>query len=48
VKTPELADRLFKLGVEPVVSTPEEAAQIIAADGKSWAVVKDDIIAATK
>jgi tripartite-type tricarboxylate transporter receptor subunit TctC len=48
VKTPEFADRLFTLGVEPVVSTPEEAAKAIAADRATWLVVKNDIVAMTK
>jgi tripartite-type tricarboxylate transporter receptor subunit TctC len=43
VKTPEFSDRLFKIGVEGVGSTPEETAAIIEADRKSWFTVKDDI-----
>ena len=43
VKTPEFSDRLFKIGVEGVGSTPDEMAKTIEADKKSWLMVKDDI-----
>jgi tripartite-type tricarboxylate transporter receptor subunit TctC len=43
VKTPEFSDRLFKIGVEGVGSTPEEMVKTIEADRKSWLMVKDDI-----
>lgn len=43
VKTPEFSDRLFKIGVEAVGSTPEDMAKTIQADKKSWLMVKDDI-----
>jgi tripartite-type tricarboxylate transporter receptor subunit TctC len=48
VKTPEFSDRLLKVGVEPVGSTPEKTAEIIAADKQSWTAVKTDIAAAMK
>ena len=48
VKTPEFSDRLLKVGVEPVGSTPAETAGIIAADKSSWTAVKTDIAAAMK
>ena len=46
VKTKEFSDRLIKVGVDPVGSTPQQTAAIIAADTKSWTAVKDDIAAA--
>ena len=48
VKTKEFSDRLIKVGVDPVGSTPQQTAAIIAADTKSWTAVKDDIAAAMK
>jgi len=48
VKTPEFSDRLFKVGVEGVGSTPAETAKIIEADRKSWLTVKDDIAPTAK
>ena len=48
VKAPEFSDRLLKVGVEPVGSTPTQTAEIIAADKDSWTAVKTDIAAAMK
>jgi tripartite-type tricarboxylate transporter receptor subunit TctC len=48
VKTPEFSDRLFKIGVEGVGSTPGEMSKTIAADKKSWLMVKDDIAPGAK
>jgi tripartite-type tricarboxylate transporter receptor subunit TctC len=48
VKTPEFADKLLKVGVEPFGSTPQEMAATIQTDKKSWLLVKDDIKAAMK
>lgn len=39
VRTPELGERLLKLGVEPTGSTPEELAAIMAADTARWAPI---------
>jgi tripartite-type tricarboxylate transporter receptor subunit TctC len=42
-KSPEFLDRLDKIGAEPVVSTPEEFAKIIAADTELWRDVVRDL-----
>jgi tripartite-type tricarboxylate transporter receptor subunit TctC len=42
LKSPEVADRLTRLGAEPVGDTPEEFAKMLAAEQKTWTqVVKD-------
>jgi tripartite-type tricarboxylate transporter receptor subunit TctC len=42
LKSPEVADRLTKLGAEPVGNTPEEFARMLAVEQKTWTkVVKD-------
>ena len=42
LKSPEVRDRLTKLGAEPVGNTPEEFAKMLAAEQKVWTkVVKD-------
>jgi tripartite-type tricarboxylate transporter receptor subunit TctC len=46
VKTPEFSDKLLKIGLEPVGSTPSEMAKTIEADAKSWLAIKADIVAA--
>jgi tripartite-type tricarboxylate transporter receptor subunit TctC len=39
VHTPEVAERLVHLGLEPTGTTPEELAAIMAADAKRWAPI---------
>jgi tripartite-type tricarboxylate transporter receptor subunit TctC len=46
VKTPEFFDKLLKIGLEPVGSTPAEMAKTIESDGRSWLAIKADIVAA--
>jgi len=42
LKSPEVADRLTKLGAEPVGNTPEDFAKMLASEQKVWTkVVKD-------
>jgi len=42
LRSPEVADRLAKLGAEPVGNTPEEFARLLEREQKTWAkVVKD-------
>jgi tripartite-type tricarboxylate transporter receptor subunit TctC len=42
LRSPEVADRLAKLGAEPVANTPEEFTRVLAQEQKTWAkVVKD-------
>jgi tripartite-type tricarboxylate transporter receptor subunit TctC len=48
VKTVEFSEKLAKVGVEPVGSTPQEMARTIAADKESWAAVRTDIAASMK
>ena len=42
-KTPEFLDKLFKIGVEPSGTTPQEMAEEIAADTERWRAVANDI-----
>jgi len=48
VKTKEFSDKLIQVGLEPVGSSPEQMAAMIAADKKNWMAVKDDFTAATQ
>ena len=41
--TPELRERLLKIGVEPAINTPEEFAAIIAAETARWRDVVRDL-----
>jgi tripartite-type tricarboxylate transporter receptor subunit TctC len=42
LRSPEVADRLAKLGAEPVGNTPEEFARVLEKEQKIWTkVVKD-------
>ena len=42
LRSPEVADRLAKLGAEPVGNSPEEFSRLLAQEQKTWAkVVKD-------
>ena len=38
-RTPELRDKLIRLGVDPTGTTPDELAAIIAADTSRWGPV---------
>src|SRR5262249_55588010 len=39
LKSPDVADRLSKLGLDPATSTPEEFAKILASDYAKWGPV---------
>ena len=42
-KTPEFLERLSKIGVEPLGTTPQEMAEEIVADMQRWRAVANDI-----
>jgi tripartite-type tricarboxylate transporter receptor subunit TctC len=42
-QSPEFLERLAKIGVEPIVHTPDDFAKIIAADLDRWRVIIQDL-----
>jgi tripartite-type tricarboxylate transporter receptor subunit TctC len=42
-KTPEFLERLSKVGVEPMGTTPQEMAEEIVADTERWRAVANDV-----
>ena len=42
-KTPEFLEKLSKVGVEPMGTTPQEMAEEIVADTQRWRAVANDV-----
>jgi len=48
VKTKAFSDKLIQVGLEPLGSTPEEMAAMVAADRQNWLAIKGDLAPATQ
>ncbi|HEY5965571.1 MAG TPA: hypothetical protein VIU42_16265 [Xanthobacteraceae bacterium] len=48
VKAKAFSDKLIQVGLEPLGSTPEEMAAMVAADRQNWLAIKGDLAPATQ